>query len=185
MVLRITEQEADARRVSILDAAKWCFLNFGFAKTSFDDIAKRARISRTLLYKSFRNKEEVFTAVFAHWLVARHPDAREAAAGNGTPYDRLLGVCRAMVVEPWEGMVGAPMAAEFHDVCERVDPELEARHRQVALRCVADVLGDEESATVFLLALDGLLADQPTPAVLEQRIALLASRFAPSHTKTQ
>jgi AcrR family transcriptional regulator len=179
MVLKLTREEAEARRVTILDAARWCFLNFGFAKTSFDDIAKRAGISRTLLYRSFKNKEDVFTAVFAHWLIARHPFAREAVARPGAPYDRLLAVCRAMVVEPWEDMVGAPMAAEFHDVCDRLDPELEARHREVALECVTDVLGDEESATVFLLALDGLLADEPTTAVLEQRIALLASRFAP------
>jgi hypothetical protein len=31
---------------------------------------------------------------------------------------------------------------------------------------------------VFVLALDGLLADEPAAQVLEERIALLASRFA-------
>lgn len=174
---RIAQAQADARRASVLDAARWCFLNFGFAKTSFEDIAKRAGISRTLLYRSFKNKEDVFTAVFAHWLIGRHPAARAAAAGPGSAYERLLGVCRAMVVEPWEEMVGAPMAAEFHDVCGRLDPELEALHRRIALGCVTDILGDKASATVFLLALDGLLADEPTPAVLEERVSLLARRF--------
>ena len=180
MTSKLSDQRAEARRVDILDAARWCFLNFGFAKTTFDDIAKRAGISRTLLYRSFKNKEDVFTAVFTHWLGARHPAARAAAAGPGTPFDRLLGVCRAMVLEPWEDMVSAPMAAEFHDVCRRVDPELESEHHAVLLECVAAILGDRASADVFALALEGLLVDEPAPAVLEARVALLAGRFAPA-----
>jgi AcrR family transcriptional regulator len=55
MALKITDEEAAARRLSILQAARWCFLNFGFAKTSLDDIAKRAGISRTLLYRMRRS----------------------------------------------------------------------------------------------------------------------------------
>ena len=75
MPARMTEEETAARRSKVLDAARWCFLNFGFSKTSFEDIAKRATISRTLLYRIFKDKEDVFTAVFAHWLVARHGEA--------------------------------------------------------------------------------------------------------------
>jgi AcrR family transcriptional regulator len=176
----MTEEDAAARRSKVLDSARWCFLNFGFSKTSFEDIAKRADISRTLLYRIFKDKEAVFTAVFAHWLVARHPAAQQAVTGPGSPYERLLNVCRVMVLEPWADMVAAPMGADFFDVCARIDPEIEARHRKVALQCVKAILGNEESAEVFLLALDGLLADQPAVATLEQRIRILAERFVPS-----
>jgi AcrR family transcriptional regulator len=182
MARKFTQEAVAARQSSILDAARWCFLNFGFAKTSLDDIAKRANISRTLLYRTFKDKESIFTAVFAHWLVARHPEAQRAAAGSGSAYERLLAVCRLMVLEPWADMVGAPMAGEFYDVCARLDPEIDARHRKVALQCVAAILQSEESAEVFLLALDGLLGDEPTSEVLEQRTQLLAARFVP-HTK--
>ncbi len=177
MPTKLTEQEAAARRASILQAARWCFLNFGFSKTSLDDIAKRANISRALLYRTFKDKEDIFLAVFAHWLVARHPAAQEAAASPGSPYERLLEVCRLLVLEPWSDMAGAPMAEEFFDVCERLDAEIAANHRMVALRCITTILGDALSAEVFLLALDGLLADEPTTAVLEQRVGLLAERF--------
>lgn len=165
------------RRSSILESARWCFLHFGFSKTSLDDIAKRANISRTLLYRTFKDKEEIFTAVFAHWLIARHPDAQRAAAGPGSAYERLLAVCKLMVLEPWSDMVGAPMAGEFYDVCARLDPDIDERHRKVALQCVAAILGSEESAEVFLLALDGLLGDEPTSEVLEKRTRILAARF--------
>lgn len=174
----LTEQENAERRTKVLQAARWCFLNFGYTKTSFEDIARRAGVSRTLLYRIFKDKDDIFTAVFAQWLVARHPQARAAAVGPGGPDQRLLDVCRVMVVEPWSDMVRAPMGGEFHDVCERIDPDIEALHREVALQSVTAILGNEEAAEVFLLAVDGLLADQPTVIVLERRIRVLAQRFA-------
>jgi AcrR family transcriptional regulator len=179
----MTDDEAAARRARVLVAARWCFLNFGFAKTSFEDIAKRARLSRTLLYRIFKNKEQIYQAVFVGWLVSRHPAAKQAAKGPGSPYERLLSVCRLMALEPWAEMVGAPMGSEFLDACEQIDPESEALYHKVAHECIAAILGDEASAEVFLLALDGLLGDQPSMEVLEQRTQLLAARFAPRSPK--
>lgn len=179
MVIKLTEAELAARKEKILQAARWCFLNFGFAKTSLDDIAKRANISRTLLYKTYKDKEDIFSAVFAHWLVATQPAARAAAASPGAAYTRLMNVCRVMAIEPWREMVGAPMASEFYDACERLDPEIAAQHHSVARECAAMILGDEAAAEVFLLALDGLFADDPSAELFEQRVALLAARFVP------
>jgi AcrR family transcriptional regulator len=173
----MTKEEAAERRGKVLQAARWCFLNFGFTKTSFDDIAKRANISRTLLYRTFKDKEDIFTAVFAHWLIARHPEAKRAATGPGNPKERLLDVCKVMVLEPWADMVAAPMGSEFFDVCARLDPKIEQQHRTVALQCVAAILGDEEKAEVFLLSLDGLFADEPSTAVLGRRLQILADLF--------
>jgi len=175
----MTNDEAALRRAKILAAARWCFLNFGFAKTAFEDIAKRSELSRTLLYRIFKDKEDIYRAVFVDWLVSRHPAAKKAAKGPGDAYERLLQVCRLMVIEPWAEMVGAPMGSEFLEACTRIDPETEALHRKVALSCVAAILRDEASAEVFLLALDGLLADQPATELLEKRTKLLAARFAP------
>jgi AcrR family transcriptional regulator len=162
---------------AILSAARWCFLNFGFSKTSLEDIAKRANISRTLLYKFFKGKEEIFKAVFVDWLVASHPEAQKAAESLGDPYKRLLTVCKVMVLDPWSDMVGTPMGSEFFEACGRVDPEIEATHHKVALECVTRILGDSEIAEVFILALNGLLTDKPKIEVLERRIQILASSF--------
>jgi AcrR family transcriptional regulator len=183
MPATMTEDEAAVRRARVLTVARWCFLNFGFAKTAFEDIAKRANLSRTLLYRIFKDKEEIYQAVFVDWLVSRHPAAKQAAAGPGSRCERLLSVCRLLALEPWAEMVGTAMGREFLEACERIDPENEALYRKVAHECVAAILGDEASAEVFLLALDGLLADQPSMEVLEQRTQLLAARFAPRSSK--
>jgi AcrR family transcriptional regulator len=149
------------------------------AKTSFEDIAKRSNLSRTLLYRIFKDKEDIFSAVFVDWLVSRHPAAKQAATAPGSRYERLLNVCQLMAGDPWADMVGAPMGREFFEACERIDPEMDALHRQVFRQRITTILGDEASAEVFLLALDGLLADEPTTEVFERRTRILAARFAP------
>ena len=140
------DEEAAARRAKILVAARWCFLNFGFAKTSLEDIARRASLSRTLLYRTFHDKEDIFRAVFMDWLVSRYPAAKEAAAAPGRPYERLLQVCRLMLIDPWTEMVRAPMGREFLGACERIDPAIDAQHRKVFLQCASKILGDAASA---------------------------------------
>jgi AcrR family transcriptional regulator len=49
------------RRV-VLDSARDCILKFGYGKCSLEDIAKQAAISRPLIYRKFKSKEEIFAA---------------------------------------------------------------------------------------------------------------------------
>lgn len=46
MIITLSDDKKAARRARILTAARWCFLNFGFAKTAFEDIANE-RSTRT------------------------------------------------------------------------------------------------------------------------------------------
>ncbi len=47
----------------ILQAAEFFFLKEGYARTTLEKIAAAARIGNTTLYKRYRNKEDLFTAV--------------------------------------------------------------------------------------------------------------------------
>jgi AcrR family transcriptional regulator len=40
-----------------------------------------------LLYRIFKDKEEIYQAVFVDWLVSRHPAAKLAAKGPASPYE--------------------------------------------------------------------------------------------------
>ncbi len=171
------KNDAAARRTSIVQAARWCFLHFGYGKTSLEDIAKRANITRTLLYRLFENKEAIYLGVFEDWVETRYPAATQAAIGPGSKADRLFNVCEVMLLDPWVEIEGAPMAHEFHDMCARIEPEIEARYQEVMLQNVQAILESKELAEVFLLALDGLQADMPTGAVLRRRVTLLIDRF--------
>ena len=47
-----------ARRRVILNAARECILKFGYAKSSLEDIAKQATISRPLIYRKFESQDK-------------------------------------------------------------------------------------------------------------------------------
>lgn len=177
MIAEMTQAEASERRQRVLLAARWCFLHFGYGKTSLEDIAKRAQLSRTLLYRMFKNKEEIFRGVFEDWFTERYSAAEHVAAGKESRADRLLQVCELLLLEPWAEMVGAPMAAEFYEVCERVAPASEEKHQKVLLKVVQSILGGKAAAEVFLLSLDGLQGDLPSANVLRRRVELLIERF--------
>ena len=169
--------DAAARRASVVQAARWCFLHFGYGKTSLEDIAKRANITRTLLYRLFENKEAIYVGVFEGWFENRYPAAMQAATGPGSKAERLFKVCEVMLLDIWIEVEGAPMAHEFHDMCARIEPEIEARYQEVWLQSVRAILESKELAEVFLLALDGLQGDMPMGSVLRRRVALLIDRF--------
>lgn len=52
----------DQRRRQLLTAAFDVFVRFGFRKTSMDEVARAAQVSRQALYLHFANKEELFRA---------------------------------------------------------------------------------------------------------------------------
>ena len=56
-------ETADDRRRQILDAAIVCFAETGFHQTTMHDISAEAGISVGLIYRYFRNKDEVISAI--------------------------------------------------------------------------------------------------------------------------
>ena len=54
---------ADDKQVAILLAAFEVFSRYGYRRTSMEDIAKGAGMSRAALYLHFRNKEDIFRSL--------------------------------------------------------------------------------------------------------------------------
>jgi AcrR family transcriptional regulator len=54
---------ADSTLEAILDAAVVEFEQHGFRRVALDDVARRARVSRTTIYRRFANKDELVSAV--------------------------------------------------------------------------------------------------------------------------
>jgi AcrR family transcriptional regulator len=58
------EEYAETTRSAIVGAAVACFAADGFARTSMDTIALRARVTKGAVYHHFRDKAELFEAAF-------------------------------------------------------------------------------------------------------------------------
>ncbi len=165
-----------ARRREILDAAQTCFLRFGYSKTSLDDIARAAGLSRPLLYRKYPNKEAMFAALYDRTFRGQLDLAAEVVAGRAGVAAKLRQICELVCIAPYEMILAAPMADEFWAACTVVIPEiLEAHARQ--WRGLIGKLLPRRLVEVFVLALDGLWVDKPSPAALRARIAILVDRF--------
>jgi AcrR family transcriptional regulator len=56
-------QDTAAARQRLVDAAEACIDQFGLAKTTLEDVARRAEVSRATVYRYFANRDELMLAV--------------------------------------------------------------------------------------------------------------------------
>ena len=185
----------ESTRDRILDAAADVMTRLGLARATTKEIARAAGCSEALLYKHFRDKEEIFLGVLKNRLpsftatLAALPDQ----AGTGSVRDRLVEVVDVGVRFYEAGLaIGSSMLG---------DPELVRRHRewmlsrgvgpQLANRMLADYLRAEQKAGRVAAAVDAdgaaalLLGASYQRAFMvrlmgEQPLSPPAAEFAPS-----
>lgn len=80
----------EARRAALLEAAFEVFARFGYRKTSMDEVARAAHISRQGLYLHFANKEDLFRATLHHALQSSLAAAQGALTVEGAALDERL-----------------------------------------------------------------------------------------------
>ncbi len=68
VVKRRKEREKQQRAQSILDAATKVFLAKGYAKTTMDDIALEAEITKPTIYQYFETKEQLYFSLMAPFI---------------------------------------------------------------------------------------------------------------------
>lgn len=157
---------------AVLSAAYSCFTRYGVRRTTMDDIAQAAGMSRPAVYQHVRNKEDAFHQLVAAMLTSTVQEAGAAATSVDALEDKLSAVLLtklALVQRVWRDApahaaellaVDARMSA---DLLADYDREMLALLRGLAADRLGPALADELSH--LLLALTrGLEADLPTAA---------------------
>jgi AcrR family transcriptional regulator len=104
-----------ARQTAIVEAATGVFLRYGFKKTSMDDLARAANLSRQGLYLHFSTKEALFKAVVEHVVATTRAKAREALSrGDVGVEERIVAAFEAMHGHA----VGSEGAENFDELLE-------------------------------------------------------------------
>ncbi|MBI3799038.1 MAG: TetR/AcrR family transcriptional regulator [Deltaproteobacteria bacterium] len=120
-VKRSKAEQSELTRAALLQAARALFTEKGYADTATEEIVQRASVTRGALYHHFRDKEDLFQAVFE--------DAeRELVEKVRTAVDLAK-------TEPWEGLRVGCQA--FLDAC------LEPAVQRIVLLDAPSVLGWE------------------------------------------
>jgi TetR/AcrR family transcriptional regulator len=192
MIVSMSEDRVER----ILDAAYQCFIRHGIRKTTMDDIAAAAGMSRPAIYQYVRNKEDAFRRLAARIFDCALVRAEQAAAGEGTltqRMDRILAVKLALTQQLFHD---SPHASELIGETARVSADLDRAFtaNMVALltKTITDAavradlaLGNENAREIAELALAltrGLEADLSDPDRPRERlrngIALLVAGLA-------
>ncbi|MFC8229708.1 TetR/AcrR family transcriptional regulator [Streptomyces sp. NPDC057287] len=80
----------DALSEQILDAAREQFMTFGLRRSTVDDVAKRAKVSRVTVYRRIGNKDSLVSACLLREYRRFVVDVDEAVAALPTVEDRLV-----------------------------------------------------------------------------------------------
>lgn len=165
------------RREAILEAAWSCFLQHGYAKTSLEDVAKRAGLSRPLIYLQFANKRELFSCAIEKMMDKNFTSATRILDLDIDRKAKLLRIIDVWLLEPLAHLMSSPQGNELFDQALGVTPTVQSTHRERTGQLLTAVIDEPAAADVFRLALKGLMTDRPSIETLRARVAVLAERF--------
>jgi AcrR family transcriptional regulator len=115
------------RQDTILDAAFHAFATYGYRRTSMDDIAKGAGLSRSALYLTYRNKEDIFRSLAIRYFDEAIRDMAGALASSGqSPEQALLAAFVAKDGKFMEAVLSTPHGEELLDAGFSVTGDLAA-----------------------------------------------------------
>lgn len=181
----------DPKQKAILGAAWQAFAAYGFRKTSMDDIARGAGVSRPALYLHYRNKEDIFRSLAQVYYDTAAEGVAEALAHSGPIAEVLERAFDAQGGEITEAMLSSPHGLELLDTGTATASDIaeagEARLRQVytlwlasaaksgRVTCPGGAAATADAITAALKGIKATATDFPTYRTRVRALAKLIS----------
>jgi len=112
-------EEKERRRAEILDAAEAVTANVGWEAMTMDQVARKARLSRALVYVYFKDKTDLMFGIGERALVTLRQYFVAAVAKDTRGLDQLVAVGHAYIAYSRE----QPVYFEVMARCELVSPD--------------------------------------------------------------
>jgi AcrR family transcriptional regulator len=106
------QEEKDRRRAEILDAAEALYAETGWDAITMDQVARRARLSRALLYVYFKDKGDLHMALVERALDALHDRFVAAREHKASGIEEVIAIGRAYLA----------FSVEMHTPNPRMNP---------------------------------------------------------------
>lgn len=113
------QQERDRRRTEIVDAAEALYAEVGWDAVTMDQVARRARLSRALLYVYFRDKPDLHFALVERALNALRARFEAAREGRARGSDEVEAIGR-------DYLAYARELPHYFDACARYQAQTSA-----------------------------------------------------------
>lgn len=167
-------QPAPDKRAAILSAAFEVFINYGFRKTSMDDIARAAGMSRPALYQIFRNKAEIFRSLVLALLENLALGAKAAFDSDKPFRDRLYDAIDVSILSLHRRLQSTQHGAELIDVNCEIASDLEEKWCDWMIAAIAAGIEDAEARGDIELAPVGVDAKAVAAIVMQSMEGLKA-----------
>ncbi|MFC0003895.1 TetR/AcrR family transcriptional regulator [Micromonospora siamensis] len=161
---------------AILTAAYECFTRHGIRRTTMDDIAAAAGMSRPAVYQYVRNKDDAYRRLAERLFAASLTQARAAAASDDTVTQRLQAVLGAKLELTLGLHRDSRHAAELLDASGKLTGDLSEAYTRELTEVVASALAEAAGprahavAEVLVALTRGLEADLTDPDLPRQRL---------------
>jgi AcrR family transcriptional regulator len=122
------QEEKDRRRGEIVDAAEELYREVGWDAVTMDSVARRARLSRALVYVYFKDKRDLHFAIAGRAMQTLHDRFEEASSRNKLGLEKVVAIGRAYMAYGQE-------FPHYFDACARLEmhaPESEDDSSQEA-----------------------------------------------------
>jgi AcrR family transcriptional regulator len=113
------QEEKERRRAEILDAAEAVAATVGWDDMTMDQVARKARLSRALLYVYFKDKTDLLFGLCERALNVLTQRFADAVGRQKLGLDQLVGIGRAYIAFSQE----FPVYFEVMARCELLSPE--------------------------------------------------------------
>ena len=127
----------DDKRGIILESALTVFITYGFKKTSMDDIAKQAGVSRPALYQLFKNKTDIFRALSHDLMENSVAKAGKAFEEPGTIREQLYRAIDTSIMELHRFCDQSPHGAELIGVNQEIARDIEFEWKSNMITAIA------------------------------------------------
>ncbi|HEY4367960.1 MAG TPA: TetR/AcrR family transcriptional regulator [Steroidobacteraceae bacterium] len=108
------QEEKDRRRTEIVDAAEELYRELGWDAVTMDSVAKRARLSRALVYVYFKDKTDLHFAIAIRALEVLHRRFVESNERARTGADKIQALGRTYIAYAQE-------FPHYFDACARLE----------------------------------------------------------------
>jgi AcrR family transcriptional regulator len=108
------QEEKDRRRTEIVDAAEDLYREVGWDAVTMDSVARRARLSRALVYVYFKDKSDLHFAIAVRAMEQLHRSFLEASDQAATGAEKVLAIGRAYVAY-------GEQFPHYFDACARLE----------------------------------------------------------------
>lgn len=141
----------EAKRNAILESARDVFLAYGFSRTTMDDIARAAKLSRPALYLHFKNKTAIYRGLAERMLRQSMHSADSQLQEDGPFEQRLYLAINSSLLDLIAEIMQAPHGSELLDVKNSLAADLVGEwHTSMATLFTTAIQNEADAAEIDL-----------------------------------